>query len=106
MSALCRASAVGARLTRDAIALFPGALELARAGHGSTLTPANRAAFTIQGAEGPRDGLLFDPQTAGGFLAAVAADQSAALLAQLHALGHEAAHIGILTEDSEKIFIE
>jgi selenide,water dikinase len=38
--------------------------------------------------------LLFDPQTSGGLLMAVAADDSAALLAELLNAGEAAAHIG------------
>ena len=70
---ICRASATGARLDLDAIPLLPGAEALARAGVASSLAPANRAAVSADLPEGPKRNLLFDPQTAGGLLAAVAA---------------------------------
>jgi selenide,water dikinase len=41
---------------------------------------------------------LHDPQTAGGFLAAVAPDQAEAVLADLRAAGVEANRIGEITE--------
>jgi selenide,water dikinase len=48
--------------------------------------------------ESPRAALLFDPQTAGGLLAAVPSAQAAALLAALADLGETAALIGHVTE--------
>ncbi len=91
------ASALAATLDLAAIPLLPGALALAQAGHGSSLLPANRqAAARMWMTEGPQTDLLFDPQTAGGLLAAVAADQAPALLAALLAQGETAAVIGHL----------
>ena len=91
---ICRASDLSAELSLDMIPLYPGALALAEAGHRSTLHPANQAAAPVAGAEGARGALLHDPQTAGGLLAAVEADQAEALVAALRLLGHEAAVIG------------
>ncbi len=94
---LCEASGTGARLNLAALPFLPGAVALASAGQASTLAPANRAALAgrITALEGPEAALLYDPQTCGGFLAAVAPDRVAALLA---ALGPGAAHIGDVTE--------
>lgn len=93
---LCEASGLQAELWLDRIPLLPGALALARAGQGSSLLPENRALLPDLGAGDARADLLFDPQTGGGLLAAVSSDAADALLAQLQALGHEAARIGRL----------
>ncbi|MFC3181274.1 selenide, water dikinase SelD [Cypionkella sinensis] len=76
------ASGTAATLHSDAIPLLPGALALAAAGQASSLAPANRAQAIgrITGPDVPLKALLFDPQTAGGLLAAVPADHAAALI--------------------------
>ncbi len=91
---MCRASGLAARLDLAAIPLYPGALELARAGHRSTIWPANRRAAPVAGATGPRASLLHDPQTAGGMLAALPFEAAEGAVAELSAAGHEAARIG------------
>jgi selenide,water dikinase len=96
---LCAASGTGARLDLGALPFMDGALALAEAGVRSTLWPANRdGAGPVFGATGARGALLFDPQTCGGLLAAVAADQAPALLARLRDAGYRAARVGALTE--------
>lgn len=70
--AICRASNVSARLTLPAIPLMAGAERLARAGVYSSIWPDNRASVPlIDRPDNARSDLLFDPQTAGGLLAAV-----------------------------------
>jgi len=93
---MLEASATAATIRLDDIPLMPGALELANAGHGSSLHPANLAAVSwrMTAPQDPRCLLLADPQTAGGLLAAVPADKATHLLAQLQAAGHDAAIIG------------
>jgi selenide, water dikinase len=94
------ASGVGARLALADIPLLPGSLVLSAAGHASSLAPANRAALAGAldiDATGPA-ALLFDPQTAGGLLAAVPGDQAQAVLLRLCDAGEEAAIIGHITE--------
>jgi selenide,water dikinase len=93
------ASSCAATLHLPAIPLMSGALDLAVAGHGSSLQPANLAAtsWRITTPDDPRVLLLSDPQTAGGLLAAVPADRADDLLAHLHAAGHDAAIIGEVT---------
>ncbi|MGQ0563453.1 MAG: selenide, water dikinase SelD [Gemmobacter sp.] len=94
------AAGLGARLSLEAIPVLPGAVALAAAGQASSLAPANRAAVQgrlsvpapLQG--DPRLALLWDPQTCGGFLAAVPADQADRLVADLRAAGDDAARIG------------
>ena len=94
---LCRASGAGAGLDLAAIPLLPGAEALAAEGIGSTLAPANRASVEADLPEGPRSDLLFDPQTAGGLLAAVRSVDADALVGRLREAGHEAAVIGEVT---------
>lgn len=90
------ASGVAARLRADQIPLLPGAVELARAGQGSSLQPANHAAVSwrMSTPQPLWDMLLTDPQTCGGLLAAVPGAQAADLAAALRAAGHRAAVIG------------
>lgn len=93
------ASATAATIRLDDIPLMRGALDLAKAGHGSSLHPANLAAISwrMTAPQDPRCLLLADPQTAGGLLAAVPADKATHLLTQLQAAGHDAAIIGTVT---------
>lgn len=92
---ICEASGLAATLDVDAVPLMAGALELSERGHRSTLYPDNKA-LAPELPSAPRTDLLFDPQTAGGLLAAVAAGQADDLVAQLRATGHQAARIGSL----------
>ncbi|WP_281825188.1 selenide, water dikinase SelD [Jannaschia rubra] len=98
LSAICRASGVGADLILAAVPVYAGAEDLAASGHASTLFPANRRATRVTGGAGARLDLLHDPQTAGGLLAAVPADRADALVAELRAAGHDAARIGTFTD--------
>jgi selenide, water dikinase len=93
-------SDVSAQLDLSAIPLMPGAAELAAAGHGSSLQPANLAAVSwrMTAPDDPRTHLLTDPQTCGGLLASVPADQAEALVIALREVGHAAAVIGEVTE--------
>lgn len=102
---ICDAAYLAAELDLAAIPLLPGAAELAAEGVASTLAPANRAALIgrIALPDAPAAALLFDPQTAGGFLAAVPPDQAASVLAELQASGSPAAIIGQLQAGRPKI---
>jgi selenide,water dikinase len=92
---MCDASDVGVELHLDAIPLMDGALALSAAGVRSSLFEDNRiGAGTI---EGPVMDLLFDPQTAGGLLAAVAAKSAETALKKLQAAGYTASVIGEIT---------
>ena len=93
---ICEASGVAAEIELAAVPLLPGAEDLAAAGHGSSLLPQNIAALggRIFATESPRTELLYDPQTAGGLLAAVPADRAEAALVALANHDIDAARIG------------
>ncbi len=103
LMALCRASGVCAVIDLDAVPMYPGAEELARAGHRSTIYEDNKLAAPVFGPDSPRAALLHDPQTSGGFLAAVAPDAAAQLVSKLREAGHEAAVIGGLSDGPASI---
>jgi len=96
---ICDASGVGAELASDAITLMQGALELSVSGIRSSLFEDNR--IGAGAINGPNLDLLFDPQTAGGLLAAVPAKSVDAALKKLREAGYDAAMIGEITEGSE-----
>jgi selenide,water dikinase len=96
---ICDASGTGAVLNLDAIPVMQGAQELSDHGTRSTLFEDNKTgAGTITGAHFD---LLFDPQTAGGLLAAVSARSAKTLLRKLLDAGYPAAIIGKVTDGSE-----
>ncbi|WP_406645309.1 selenide, water dikinase SelD [Aliisedimentitalea scapharcae] len=90
---ICDASQVAARLDLSTIPLMKGAASLAKQGVRSSLFPENRAVLPNL-PQGNVADLLFDPQTAGGLLAAVAPDQATQLCEALRASGYPAAIIG------------
>jgi selenide, water dikinase len=101
------ASGCAARIDAAAIPLLPGAEALAAAGHASSLAPANRAVMARMFlTETPRTALLFDPQTAGGLLASVPADQAGPTLARLRDAGEPAAIIGTITEGAPFLIVD
>lgn len=71
LSRLCKASDVGAELHLPEVPVWPGALAASEEGIASSLYPENRAAVPEILDDSARARLLFDPQTAGGLLAAV-----------------------------------
>ena len=90
---MTRPSGVDAELQLSALPLLDGALESVAAGIVSSLQPANvRLRRALRHPEGfvahPRYPLLFDPQTAGGLLATVPADQAQACVIALKAGGY------------------
>ncbi len=99
------ASGLSATLDLAALPILPGAETLAARGIASTLAPANRAsaADRIEAAATSRAALLYDPQTAGGLLAAVPATRAAAILETLRKTTPQAAIIGHLTEGPPRI---
>ncbi len=105
---MIRPSGVNAELNLTALPILPGAEETVAAGILSSLQPANlRLRRAIRNQEPwlahPRYPLLFDPQTAGGLLAGVAADQVEDCVRELKKLGYtNTAIIGrILPRDTQ-----
>lgn len=96
---ICDASGVGSSLDLDAIPFMAGAQALSKSGTRSSLFEDNRAgAGPIKG---PPCDLLFDPQTAGGLLAAIPPREAEAALGKLRSAGYDAAIIGEITDGSE-----
>ncbi len=104
LAGICEASGVGARLDLDRIPAMDGAVELATRGVKSTLFDENRALATTLPDDG-KAALLFDPQTAGGLLAAVSPDQADTLVSQLADAGYTAAKIGVLTTGEPQVLL-
>lgn len=104
LGAILEASGAAAEIALDAVPFLPGAVQLSSQGHGSTLLPANRAsALPMELPVRPEVELLFDPQTAGGLLAAVPEDRADATVAALTAAGVTAAIIGRVTAGTPEI---
>jgi selenide,water dikinase len=95
---LVRASGVSATVDLERIPSLPGALELLEAGTRSSYHEQNatlRSAIEVDArqAASPALDLLFDPQTSGGLLFAVAAERVVATLAALRAAGDGASSV-------------
>jgi selenide,water dikinase len=103
---MVRASAVDVILAPDRVPLLAGARETVALGIFSSLQPQNvRLRRAIRDGETaarhPLYPLLFDPQTAGGLLAAVPIGEAERCVAALHAAGYAAASvIGLVTGQS------
>jgi len=94
---MLRRSGVAAEIELDAVPTLPGAAALLRRGVRSSLHDANRRQAEGLGVpDDPRAEILFDPQTAGGLLAAVPADAVDPCLSRLAAAGYPAVRIGTI----------
>src|ERR1700747_1633070 len=106
------ASNVAVRLHADSVPLLEGAIECVRSGYIPGGLKANRdfAECIVEYSEGlpeERKTLLFDPQTAGGLLISLPAQQAAALVAALRAHELPAAQIGVIeAADKVRIYVE
>jgi selenide,water dikinase len=106
---MTRASGVDAVIERESLPLLDGALETVKAGILSSLQPQNlrlrRAIRDIDAAaRHPAYPLLFDPQTAGGLLAGVPAEQAGDCIKALQARGYrDAVIIGRIEPQSDEI---
>ena len=104
LGGICEASNCGAALDMAAIPVMAGAVEMAEAGIRSSIFAENRALAPTLPAGGKSD-LLFDPQTAGGLLAAVPADQAETVLKELHDAGCSGWRIGVLTDGPAQLVL-
>lgn len=98
-------SGVSAHLDLDAVPWAEGAVELARSGVRSSIFPENltaagRMTATEETRADPRFDLLFDPQTSGGLLAALAPHAARRAVALLMEAGESGAIIGEVVEPS------
>jgi selenide,water dikinase len=100
LARLLEASGVGSRLALDAMPVLPGVLDVLGEGITSTLHEGNRRSATgIRPHTHPKFEVLFDPQTAGGLLAAVPSSFAGETIDALHAAGYaDASQIGFVIE--------
>jgi len=102
LQTLLEQSNLSGQISLEAVPWCEGAIALAKDGVHSSIYPQTSKLAERMTAEAslradPRFALLFDPQTAGGLLASVPADQVDGLLAQMTAQGQPAWVIGHLT---------
>jgi selenide,water dikinase len=95
---MLRASSADAGLDPEAIPALDGALDLLASGIASSLHAGNLSALAVieEAPESALAALLIDPQTAGGLLAGVPAEQAGDCLGALRDIGYRAAEIGIV----------
>lgn len=96
LSRIATASGLSAELDLSEIPTYSGAQDLARQGIRSTIWRQNSAAVHATLPDTPLTALLFDPQTAGGFLASVPQDRAEAALGECATAGATARVIGRL----------
>lgn len=107
---MARASDVTLEIESGRVPLIPGALELAAAGCLTSGDKSNRLYVGDDVEISPEvaremTSLLFDPQTAGGLLMAVAPDEADALLARLRQKYPDAARIGRVRERGPRLIV-
>jgi selenide,water dikinase len=96
------ASEVGAKVATDSVPLLPGFNEVVARGIVSTLHRDNAKVSCRMTGRIPPPPWLFDPQTSGGLLAAIAADRAEDALRELREAGYRnAALIGSVCRRSE-----
>jgi selenide,water dikinase len=90
-------SGVGVELRLSLLPTLDGAIDALSNGIASSMAPANEhlCAWATNGvpADDPRYPILFDPQTAGGLLAALPEERVQACIQALHAAGYPRATI-------------
>jgi selenide,water dikinase len=95
LNTIAKASGIGIELILADIPVLAGAVELAGLGVRSSIYADNRALLPeLELPDDQKAALLFDPQTAGGLVAAVPGDEVADILSKLNDLGCEARVIG------------
>ncbi len=98
---MAEASGLTGCITLEEVPVYGGAEALCAAGTRSSIWPANRATASIELRDGSRGDLLFDPQTAGGLLAALPPDDTDAVLRAVREMGHDARIVGAFEPESE-----
>jgi selenide,water dikinase len=103
LHAMLEQSDLSATVSLSAVPWCDGAIPLTKVGVHSSIYPQTSALAGRMSVDGvlrldPRFSLLFDPQTAGGMLAAVPADQVQGLLAQMAEQGQSAWVIGSVSD--------
>lgn len=96
LAGLCLKSGLQAVVEMDSVPLMPGALGLSERGVRATVFTQNRMIPQIAAPEGALPDLMFDPQTAGGLLAAVPVSKAGKCLDSLRSSGYAASQIGRL----------
>ena len=97
LTGICEASGVGAEVSLATVPVMQGALALAETGMHSSLFAQNKQGVVATASGSPLSDLMFDPQTAGGLVAAVDAQQAQGLCEALQNAGYPAAMIGQIT---------
>ena len=100
LSNICQSSGVGAEVSLEVLPLLAGAETLARQGIRSSLWAQNRASVIVNVPDTARGDLIFDPQTAGGLLAAIPQALADQMLRDIPG----SVRIGQITEGSELRF--
>jgi len=108
--AIARSSGVTLRIDYETLPYHEAFFTLVDRGVTTASTKPNRQ--NVEGLyeerralSGPQRDLIFDPQTSGGLLLAVAPAEAAALLEELRENGHRAAEIGEVTGESPGIVV-
>lgn len=96
LAGVCEASGVAAKVNLDAVPLMQGAEALAIQGVRSALYSDNRADPRVTAPDTAKASLMFDPQTCGGLLAAVAPQQVPALNEHVHVIGEITEGFGVV----------
>ena len=104
---IAAASGVSITIDINAIQILPGALELAALGVRSSLFDDNAdLAREIPTGISPRQDLLFDPQTAGGLLAAIAPQDFAAISSSINIQNNDLHIIGAVSKGPPMIVLK
>jgi len=107
---MARLSGVDLRLNFEALAWLPGAFAYAQRGIFPDGMERNREYFSRwlsfqESADANNEALLFDPQTSGGLLMSVAAENAANLLDDLRDNGDDAAIIGDVVDGAGNLIV-
>jgi selenide,water dikinase len=106
LNTMLEQSNLSGQISLEAVPWCDGAIQLAKDGVHSSIYPQNSTLADRMSVDkvlrlDPRLSLMFDPQTAGGMLAAVPADKVEAVMSQMAAIGQSAWVIGSLSAAAE-----